>query len=289
MQSLFASMISPILILFCIIIFDIIVGAIIVGAIIAIVFTILSDKKSNHSTYIPKERTLRHTTQSEYIQERKNITGRLGELHVSSIIGDSAFGRRYVFNDVLLKNGSRTSQIDHILVNRAGVFSIETKKISGAILGSMDSDKWTQWNKREQRTFYNPIKQNETHIRIIKEIIGEKYPVFSLIVFVNDNKPIFSSDIVVNMSEFRSALIEKSRAINLSSEEIENVSSLIREHISHSAVEREKHIEMAKQTKNALDAGRCPRCNRKLVIKKGRFGEFWACSGYPSCSYTKNI
>lgn len=31
----------------------------------------------------------------------------------------------------------------------------------------------------------------------------------------------------------------------------------------------------------------CPNCNSPLVIKNGRFGEFTACSNYPSCKYIK--
>jgi DNA topoisomerase-1 len=31
----------------------------------------------------------------------------------------------------------------------------------------------------------------------------------------------------------------------------------------------------------------CPNCDRKLVIKSGRFGKFLACPGYPECKFTK--
>ena len=34
---------------------------------------------------------------------------------------------------------------------------------------------------------------------------------------------------------------------------------------------------------------KCPECGKDLVIKRGRFGEFIACSGYPECRYTRNI
>ncbi len=33
----------------------------------------------------------------------------------------------------------------------------------------------------------------------------------------------------------------------------------------------------------------CPECGHPLVIKRGRFGEFIACTGYPECKYTRNI
>ena len=31
----------------------------------------------------------------------------------------------------------------------------------------------------------------------------------------------------------------------------------------------------------------CPKCGRPLVIRKGRYGNFTACSGYPECKYVK--
>lgn len=34
---------------------------------------------------------------------------------------------------------------------------------------------------------------------------------------------------------------------------------------------------------------KCPKCNRNMVIKYGRFGKFLACSGYPDCKTTLSI
>ena len=31
----------------------------------------------------------------------------------------------------------------------------------------------------------------------------------------------------------------------------------------------------------------CPECGKDLVIRKGKFGEFVSCSGYPECRYIK--
>jgi DNA topoisomerase-1 len=33
----------------------------------------------------------------------------------------------------------------------------------------------------------------------------------------------------------------------------------------------------------------CPKCESELVLRKGRFGEFVACSAYPKCKYTQNL
>ena len=32
---------------------------------------------------------------------------------------------------------------------------------------------------------------------------------------------------------------------------------------------------------------KCPKCESILVIKQGRFGEFTACTNYPTCKYVK--
>jgi len=40
--------------------------------------------------------------------------------------------------------------------------------------------------------------------------------------------------------------------------------------------------------KNELDET-CPECGSKLVIRKGRYGSFIACSAYPKCTYTRDI
>ena len=33
----------------------------------------------------------------------------------------------------------------------------------------------------------------------------------------------------------------------------------------------------------------CPECGKPLAKKKGKFGEFWGCSGFPECKYTIKI
>lgn len=52
-------------------------------------------------------------------------------------------------------------------------------------------------------------------------------------------------------------------------------------------VEAEGEIKVvAKETETDID---CVKCGLKLVMKKGRFGRFLACSGYPECQHTEPI
>lgn len=47
-------------------------------------------------------------------------------------------------------------------------------------------------------------------------------------------------------------------------------------------------MELSEEYQKILDSP-CPDCGGKLVIKRGRFGQFIACENYPKCKYTKSI
>ena len=38
----------------------------------------------------------------------------------------------------------------------------------------------------------------------------------------------------------------------------------------------------------AIKVEQCPKCGSELKKRSGRFGEFWGCTGYPVCRYTRN-
>mgnify|MGYP005842058111 CR=1 FL=1 len=55
---------------------------------------------------------------------------------------------------------------------------------------------------------------------------------------------------------------------------------------------RELSLEIPEEDKNGLgdqSEEYCVNCGRPMVLKKGRFGQFWACSGYPDCKTTKPL
>ena len=45
-----------------------------------------------------------------------------------------------------------------------------------------------------------------------------------------------------------------------------------------------------KSLKTATPIGeKCPECGSELVLRKGRYGEFIACSNFPKCKYSRNV
>jgi len=57
------------------------------------------------------------------------------------------------------------------------------------------------------------------------------------------------------------------------------------EEVLHRAEQSIEEVEMVPEEIGES----CPRCGRPLVKRRGRYGEFIACSGYPECSYTRPV
>ena len=67
----------------------------------------------------------------------------------------------HLLNHITLKHRGGTTQVDHILVSRYGVFVIETKDYTGWIFANAEHDTWTQVTFTDKFKFQNPIHQNE--------------------------------------------------------------------------------------------------------------------------------
>ncbi len=128
--------------------------------------------------------------------------GKQGEAKVRKMLKRTKSFKKRILNDVILQvEYGNTVQIDHILINEYGVFVIETKNYKGVVYGTEGKSYWRQYLKKKSFTFYNPIKQNESHIQHLKEMFGKKYPYYSIIVFVGSTVKKIDSEIVFSLSE----------------------------------------------------------------------------------------
>ena len=94
-----------------------------------------------------------------------------------------------LLNDVYLpRTGGGTSQIDHIVVSRYGIFVIETKNYSGWIFGKAKDGSWTQSFRRGvKKEIPNPIRQNYGHICALVECLGMPKGYFKGVVAFTGN------------------------------------------------------------------------------------------------------
>ena len=94
----------------------------------------------------------------------------------------------HLLNHVTLRLKDGTTQIDHVLVSRFGIFVIETKNYSGWIFAGSGDRYWTQVLYRAKFRFQNPIRQNHRHVRAIQELLDflPAEAIRSVVVFTGD-------------------------------------------------------------------------------------------------------
>lgn len=94
----------------------------------------------------------------------------------------------HLLNHLTLRLGDGTTQVDHILVSRFGIFVIENKDYTGWIFANPHDRQWTQVLYTARFRFQNPIRQNYRHICAVRELL-EFLPedaVRSSVVFTGD-------------------------------------------------------------------------------------------------------
>ena len=93
----------------------------------------------------------------------------------------------HLIKDVTLPTDDGTTQIDHIIVSRYGVFVVETKNMNGWIYGSVKQKKWTQKIYNHTSKFQNPLHQNHKHVKTLEAMLDiPASAIHSLVVFVGD-------------------------------------------------------------------------------------------------------
>ena len=73
------------------------------------------------------------------------------------------------------------------LIKYIGLYVLESKNYDGWIFGTDTNTNWTQslpqGHTSIKKKFYNPIMQNNTHIKYLKKQVGESVPCHNIVVF----------------------------------------------------------------------------------------------------------
>ena len=216
--------------------------------------------------------------------KKPETRGKRGENQVKWVIGETIKNEQYVINDFILSNNGSTSQIDHVVINPRGVFVIETKNYSGEIYGSENQREWTQvlaYGKVKNKV-YNPIKQNATHVYNVKKIIGN-LPIHSLIVFVQNNTYHIDANNVIPLSALKRILCSGTPVLTVN--QMKKAYNLLL--ASKTEISTQEHVKNIRAQQRNVEHGICPRCGGNLVLRNGKYGEFFGCSNYPKCKFIK--
>lgn len=163
------------------------------------------------------------TTQNSYWSVFED-SGKYGEYCLSQHLQHfKSIGCKFLFNLYVPRDNGMTSEIDIIMFHPKGLFVIESKNYSGWIFGHENNKQWTQTLPAGRRgchkeRFYNPIMQNATHIRAIREHIDDTIPIYSVIAFSDDctlkDVTVKSKTIVTYYSDLYSSINLKISEIN---------------------------------------------------------------------------
>jgi hypothetical protein len=222
------------------------------------------------------------------------VKGVIGELIVKLIIGkttEKEGKEKFVINNLLLQqDNGKTSQTDHVVINKNGVFVIETKNYSGRIYGDDYRKEWTQVLNygKVKNHFYSPVKQNAVHIHRISELLSEDIPVHLVVVFVKGNTAYIKSKYVYTLYGLMRRL-KKTNENQLSLDKMKEIYEKLTTNNKSSAISNREHVANIRNTQNDIANHICPRCGGTLVERKGRNGSFWGCSNYPQCRFTYKL
>ena len=225
-----------------------------------------------------------------------------GERTVSSYLADLECDDYQVFNDLLLRDGNYTTQIDHIILSRYGVFVIETKNVHGKVYGSGNAEFWKQylpdWGYKrygttQEHQLRNPLWQNAGHIKSLRRLVFDNdIPIHGIVVFPYETDLYVTADQPVLKMWQVVPYIKQYRDKVLSADQLGFYRRRLLEVISTTESDRKQHLNNVNRNKERRDAavasGKCPRCGGTLVLRTGKYGQFYGCSNYPRCNYILN-
>jgi restriction system protein len=194
------------------------------------------------------------------------------------------------FHNVTLATSYGTTQIDHIIVSRCGIFVIETKNMKGWIFGNISHPQWTQVIFNESYKFQNPLRQNYAHVKALESLLKLGSSSFhSMVVFVGDSTfktPMpgnvrTSEDYLLYIQSFSAPIIDASVARKA-------VSQIQRARLEPSRKTTRNHVFGLKARSAVSSVIQCPRCGGSMVLRTAKNGfragtRFWGCSRYPAC------
>ena len=250
--------------------------------------------------------------------------GMVGEWFINLCIRLFLDKREYrLLKDVTLPTPQGSTQIDHVIVSRFGLFVIETKNMKGWIFGNPTQKSWTQQIYRRKHSFQNPLHQNHLHMMTLKSLLGlSDNQLHSVIFFIGDCT--FKTPMPQNV--MNRGLIRYVKGITtpvLAESEVAHVVDTIQQgrlaanwqthrqhvtqlktrhadpsanHVSTRAPVRQSVANPPSQSVSPPDNPPpiCPRCGSTMVLRTAGRGDnkgkpFWGCHEFPTCRGTRAL
>jgi len=224
------------------------------------------------------------------------LKGRIGEGFINNRIKTSLDPNIYhLIPDIMLPTPNGTTQTDHVIVSRYGIFVIETKSYTGWIYGGENDPQWIQLIYKRKEKFQNPLRQNYKHIKTLSDLTGIPREYFkSLVVFTGDCEfktemppnVTYIGDFIKYIKSHRDYIIKDSQVMEVV-DTIRQWAGTVSEKQKHDHVHN-LHFDHAPVSADSAPPA-CPRCGKTMVLRTSRKNnsQFWGCIGYPDCRGTR--
>ncbi|MGR2665813.1 NERD domain-containing protein [Vibrio campbellii] len=225
------------------------------------------------------------------------LKGVFGEFLVNRLLSKLPESDYTLIKDVTLPTSDGTTQVDHIVVSKYGIFVVETKNMKGWIFGSVRQKQWTQKIYRHSSKFQNPLHQNYKHIKALETLLGcSEEHLHSVIVFIGDST--FKTEMPPNVTYARGSIryIQQFNDVVFSDNDYarltESINRLKLKRGVNTDLKHRKHVKEVVASK--VSSNECPRCGSEMVLRETKRGEnigkqFWGCSTFPKCRAVKQF
>ncbi|HIF9239166.1 TPA: NERD domain-containing protein [Photobacterium damselae] len=225
------------------------------------------------------------------------LKGIFGEYLVNRFLSKLPESDYTLIKDVTLPTSDGTTQVDHIVVSKYGIFVVETKNMKGWIFGSARQKLWTQKIYRHSSKFQNPLHQNYKHIKALETLLGCSADyLHSVIVFIGDST--FKTEMPPNVTYARGSIryIQQFNKVVFSDKDYARLTDSINQiKLKRGVITDLKHRNHVKEiVASKVSSNQCPRCGSEMVLRETKRGEnigkqFWGCSTFPKCRAVKQL
>lgn len=236
-----------------------------------------------------------------------------GENEISYELSKANIGM-YVLRDIKFKYEDMTAQVDYIVITPYCKYYIECKNLVGNITVNDKGDfirEFTINGKKIKKGMYSPLRQVEAQRDVIRKIWARDSSKFVKLV---GSKEFNKWRKVLVVAANHDTILNTKYAPSDMKYKILRADSLVRQ-LQYDLDHRDKddvlfskkdmeesakyymdmnsreEIDYYEYYKNKFNLVKmvCPECGSNLVKRNGKFGEFYGCSNYPKCKYTKKI
>ena len=202
----------------------------------------------------------------------------------------------FPLHNVTLTTPDGSTQIDHVIVSRFGIFAIETKNMQGWIFGSERQAEWTQKIFKRSFRFQNPLRQNYKHTKALQAALQvPPEAIHSVVVFVGGST--FKTEMPANVT-YGGGCVRFILSFTQPVFDTRQVQRLVQQlqtgRLAPTRATHIAHVQQLKERHNPQAERKCPQCGSAMALRTAKSGanagkQFWGCSSFPRCRVIQKL